>query len=769
MTNLADLQIGVGANLAGLKSDLGKAPAIAEGAVDGIAAKFDRLKPALAGAAKAAGVAAGAALAAGALLGIQQGNLRAKLGAQLNLSPADTAKAAKTAGGLMAKGITDSLGEVNDAIGAVVGGGLADLGDSKAVDRLAAKALNLADVWDMDVNRAVSNAGSLLESGLAKDADHAFDLIVASSQKVKPALLDELGDATAEYSRFFGDLGFTGAQALGMLAAADDRFELDKTGDAIKELSIRATDMSTTSVAAFDAMGMDAKTMADRILAGGSTARGAFDDIVSGLLAIEDPTKRANAAIGLFGTPIEDLGTAKIPQFLRALRDAGGELTDVSGRAAKLGETMTTPSRKITGFANRVKGMLGQVVQAPGIIGDAATAVAGFGTVLQPVGPALAGVGFVFQSQLSSMASGFGRLIAAGATWVAATVAQGARAVGSMVATAAKMAGRWAFMAARSLAAAARMAASWVIAMGPVGWVIAAVVGVTALIVANWDKVKKWTIRAWRAVSDAVKRAWKAVTGWVGRMADSVRRLVGDVVGWCGWMRDRVVSLFRTLRDGIVSIVRSAVNRVVGFFQTLRDRAVSIARGVRDGVVDRFRSTVDFVRSIPRRILAVFSGAGRWLLDAGRNLIGGLIGGIRDKFAGALDLARSLAAKIRNLWPFSPAKEGPLARYPMDRAGANIVSMLADGMASQVPALSRMADRTARAAMPRLGIAAAPMLPAAGVRGGDVTAGTAGGATVVNVHVQGSVVTERELVDVVRRGLDKTSRRNAGTGIRAGA
>ena len=54
----------------------------------------------------------------------------------------------------------------------------------------------------------------------------------------------------------FGALGLSGEEAYAILGQADDQFELDKTGDALKELSIRATDMSTASVEAYEAMGL---------------------------------------------------------------------------------------------------------------------------------------------------------------------------------------------------------------------------------------------------------------------------------------------------------------------------------------------------------------------------------------------------------------------------------------------------------------------------------------------------------------------------------
>lgn len=59
-----------------------------------------------------------------------------------------------------------------------------------------------------------------------------------------------------------------------------------------------------------------------------------------GLLKIKDPEERANAAIALFGTPIEDLSIDQIPKFLSALAGTKDKLGYVSGAADRMGDTL---------------------------------------------------------------------------------------------------------------------------------------------------------------------------------------------------------------------------------------------------------------------------------------------------------------------------------------------------------------------------------------------------------------------------------------------
>lgn len=293
-----------------------------------------------------AGVAGAAALA-GAAVGdaffsaLDIGKGEDKLAAQLGLSPEQSAAFGKAAGDLYADAYGDSMGQVNEALGAVqstIGDALGPADD--ALSTASAHALDLASAFDIDVTDAVNRAGSLLSQGLAADADEAFDLVTASMQRMSPALRDELGEATTEYGRFFSGFGISGAEMLDLFSQADDKFALDKTGDAIKELSIRATDMSASSVDAYEAAGLNADKMAAKILAGGEDAREGLGEIIEGLLDIKDPVKQANAAIGLFGTPLEDLGTSEIPAFLESLSTMGSGLGDVAGAADRMGTTL---------------------------------------------------------------------------------------------------------------------------------------------------------------------------------------------------------------------------------------------------------------------------------------------------------------------------------------------------------------------------------------------------------------------------------------------
>lgn len=280
---------------------------------------------------------------------------------QLGLDPAEAERAGKIAGSLYRSGWGESLEETTQAVSTVMSSieGLGDLSEDELFGA-AENALMLSEAFGIDVAQAAQVAGQAVSLGLADTADEAFDLMTVSMQRIPENLRGEMMDAVSEYGPHLANLGYEGEEAFGLLASAPElgQYGIDKVGDALKEFSIRSTDMSAASTEAYEAIGLNADEMANRILAGGDTAAEATAEIVDGLLAIEDPAEQAEAAIALFGTPIEDLGVQGIPDFLESLdgsSEALGETQDAAFEAATtlgddLGTKMESAKRSAVGF-----------------------------------------------------------------------------------------------------------------------------------------------------------------------------------------------------------------------------------------------------------------------------------------------------------------------------------------------------------------------------------------------------------------------------------
>jgi phage-related minor tail protein len=334
--------------------------------------------------AAAAGAAAGALLVAGISEAMEQANVTSTLQAQLGTTDKVAAAQGKVAGRLYSSGIAESFQDAAEAIKSVVQAGLAPPGTTNAqLQAIATKASDVANIFGQDLGGVTNAVSQMLRTGLARNADEAFDLITKGFQSGADKAGDFL-DTLNEYGTQFRKAGVAGPAAIGLInqalrAGARDG---DLAADAIKEFSIRAIDGSDSTKDGFKALGLSADDMAKKFAKGGSAANGVLDLTLDKLRGIKDPVKQAQIATQLFGTQAEDLGKAL---FAMDPSSAAAGLGKVGGAAAKAGQAIHSgPSHEIEVFTRTLKqGFVefigGQVLPTVSVLAH------GFNALLPPI------------------------------------------------------------------------------------------------------------------------------------------------------------------------------------------------------------------------------------------------------------------------------------------------------------------------------------------------------------------------------------------------
>lgn len=266
---------------------------------------------ALAGAA-ALGVTAGKVLADNINAGLQSLRTQDLFQTRLGVDDATMAQYGSAA----AKAYTDNWGaSVEDNLRAVqfgVQGGVINPGASDTeIQNTIAQMQTLASVMEVDVQEAARAAGQLMRGGFAADGEQAADIIVTGFQSGLDIAGDWL-DTITEYSTQFRKLGLDGGDAIGLISQGlqGGARDSDKVADSLKEFSIRAVDGSKLTAEGFAAIGLNADQMAQKFLAGGDSARSAFDTTLQAIRSLEDPIQQAMTWQALFGTQWEDMGDA---------------------------------------------------------------------------------------------------------------------------------------------------------------------------------------------------------------------------------------------------------------------------------------------------------------------------------------------------------------------------------------------------------------------------------------------------------------------------
>ena len=202
--------------------------------------------------------------------------------------------------------ISDAMSQVDKQLG--------DMDDS-SLQNITESAFALRDTFDYDVSESTRAAKALIDN-FGIDGEKAMGLIAAGAQNGLD-FSGEMLDSVSEYSTQFEKVGLDADDMFKIFQVGADTgaWNLDKIGDAVKEMGIRVIDGSDTTKEGFETIGLDADEMAEKFAAGGDSAKEAFEQTIDALAGIEDPLAQNTAGVDLFGTMWEDLGPEVVTQL----------------------------------------------------------------------------------------------------------------------------------------------------------------------------------------------------------------------------------------------------------------------------------------------------------------------------------------------------------------------------------------------------------------------------------------------------------------------
>jgi len=122
------------------------------------------------------------------------------------------------------------------------------------------------------------------------------------------------------------------------------------------------------------------------------------------------------------------------------------------------------------------------------------------------------------------------------------------------------------------------------------------------------------------AVVDTVQQWWTLGVAMINVAADSMRAKIAEVISG-------IVVKFNEWQNTTAAVIEA----IKGFFQ-----------GFADKVRETSSQALTYVGELPGRIKGMFSDAGTWLVNAGKNIISGLINGIKSMFGQVGDAVREV-------------------------------------------------------------------------------------------------------------------------------
>lgn len=247
----------------------------------------------------------------------------------------------------------------------------------------------------------------------------------------------------------------------------------------------------------------------------------------------------------------------------------------------------------------------------------------------------------------------------------------------------------------------------------------------------DWNDVRNWPV----LFPPLLEQVKTTVAGWATDMGawftgiwDSAGATLGQLPGSVGtWFSDmrtrageRLAGMWETTRTTATGIVGSLTDGLSG----LGERASGWFGRMRDAAGARAGELLGQVRSWPGRIMGALGNLGSMLWRSGSSLVTGFLNGIRSTWSRLMSWVSGEMGRLRGLWPFSPAKEGPFSgRGYVTHSGAALTHDFAESLRRGMPEVGRAAEQVMGAAA--LGVPSV----------GALTAARAGGAGAAAVSV----------------------------------
>ena len=238
----------------------------------------------------------------------------------------------------------------------------------------------------------------------------------------------------------------------------------------------------------------------------------------------------------------------------------------------------------------------------------------------------------------------------------------------------------------------------------PVTWVVIGIVALIAAIVLLYNKCE-W----FRNLVNNILNFFREKLGAAFETAKAIFSGIGNVIGSVmGAARDTVAEKLDNMRNayeshggGIRGAAAAAIEGVKGIYTAgfsfldnltggrltaIKDKFVSGVTNIASGVRERFESVKTAFSNGITAVKNTVTGAVSWFFESGKKVISTFANGIKSAFSGAVDAVKGGLQRIRNMLPFSDAKEGPLSTLTL--SGQRTMTTYAGGLekASNAPA-----------------------------------------------------------------------------------
>lgn len=230
----------------------------------------------------------------------------------------------------------------------------------------------------------------------------------------------------------------------------------------------------------------------------------------------------------------------------------------------------------------------------------------------------------------------------------------------------------------------------------PVTWIVIGIVALIAALVLLYNKCE-W----FRNGVNAILNFFKEKLGAALQVVSSIFHGIGNVIGSVMDAAKATVSeklgnmkaAYESHGGGIRGAAAAAIEGVKGIYtagftfldnltggklSAIKDKFVAGVTNIASGVRERFVAVKTAFSNGINSIKNAVTGAVHWFFTSGQRIVTTFANGIKSAFSSAVNAVKGGLQKIRNMLPFSDAKEGPLSTLTL--SGQRTMTTYAHGL-----------------------------------------------------------------------------------------
>jgi tape measure domain-containing protein len=167
------------------------------------------------------------------------------------------------------------------------------------------------------------------------------------------------------------------------------------------------------------------------------------------------------------------------------------------------------------------------------------------------------------------------------------------------------------------------------------------------------------------ALPTLIPALMSSITGVITSLAAALPgiavAIINQLPAIIGGLVTGIVNGLPTLLNAFISVVTSIASNFPSIFMAVVGAIPAIIGNIARPFAGLGGSILGFIKGIPGKIIGMFAEAGSWLLDSGAALMNGFKQGILNAVEGVKSAVSGALQKVRDFFPFSPAKVGPFS------------------------------------------------------------------------------------------------------------